>query len=149
MNRKLWCTISLVLVYGLLTGANEKSIQDKNKQTVKEFYDLAFNQHQPLEAANKYLAVEYKQHNPTVADGKNGFIAAFGSESKKDKSMVEFKRFIAEDDIVVVHSWGHRSQNDQGVALVDIFRIKENKIVEHWDVIQPIPEKSMNNNTMF
>lgn len=143
-----------LLLSGTSAGADqpkvsEQGVLDQNKRLVKEFYDLAFNQNRPIDAAHRYLAVNYKQHNPTVADGRDGFIAAFGAEPKNRQYRIELKRIIAEGDLVVIHSWGRRNQKDRGVALVDIFRVQGDKIAEHWDVIQPIPEKSAHQNSMF
>ncbi len=124
----------------------------ENKKLVIDFYDLAFNQHQPVLAAEKYLSVEYVQHNPHVATGRAAFIEAFKDEFKDEKEKQSkniFKRTIAEDDLVVLHSHKMSSPGDRGVAGVDIFRVKNGKITEHWDVNQAIPEMSKNSNTMF
>src|SRR6266404_1828817 len=97
--------------------AKKESQLDHNKRIVREFYDLAFNQHKPLEAANKYLAPGYVQHNPNVADGRQGFIDAFSGEHGPDTSVTNFKRFIAEGDLVVLHSHGienPKDKNDRG-----------------------------------
>lgn len=125
---------------------------EENKKLVLDFYELAFNQYQPVVAANKYLSEEYIQHNPHVASGRAAFIEAFKDEYKNPenrKSKNIFKRTIAEDDLVVLHSHKISKPGDVGVAGIDIFRIKDGKITEHWDVNQKIPEKSKNSNTMF
>ena len=61
----------------------------------------------------------------------------------------DFKRFVAEGDLVVVHSHLVRKPGDRGMAVMDIFRLENGKIVEHWDVLQEAPESPANNNTMF
>ena len=121
----------------------------QNKKLVRDFYDLAFNQHQPKKAAELYLSEVYVQHNPHVATGRQAFIDAFSGEKADDPSKNIFKRFIAEDDLVVLHSHKIAKPGDRGVAGIDIFRVKNGKITEHWDVNQPIPEKSANSNSMF
>lgn len=126
-----------------------ENVQEKNKRIVIEFYTLAFNQHEPLAAAKRYLAENYIQHNPHVADGRKGFIDAFAGDTLPDESTTDFKRFIAEGDLVVVHSHGKANPADRGVAIVDIFRVEGELITEHWDVGQKVPETSKNNNTMF
>ncbi|MNY73146.1 SnoaL-like polyketide cyclase [compost metagenome] len=65
------------------------------------------------------------------------------------QSKVEIKRVIGDGDLVVLHLLSKQNDQDRGRAIVDIFRVQEGKIVEHWDVIQAIPEKSANTNTMF
>ena len=62
---------------------------------------------------------------------------------------IEIKRVLAEGDFVVMHVFMKRSAEDRGNAVVEIFRLEDGRIAEHWDVIQPIPETTANNNTMF
>ena len=121
-----------------------------NKRTVHMFYDLAFNKHRPAEAIKLYVGEKYIQHNPFAGDGKQPFISFFTDfYSKNSSAFVEIKRTIAQDDLVVVHALSKRDKQDRGHAVIDIFRLEENKIIEHWDVVQTIPESSANDNSMF
>ena len=121
-----------------------------NKETVLAFYDLSFNQRKPEEAIAKYVGRMYRQHNPMAGDGPEpfiGFVKWFAGAFPEMR--VTFKRTIAEGDMVAVHCHITRGKDDRGQATVDLFRLEDGKIVEHWDVVQEIPEKAENTNTMF
>jgi len=123
---------------------------EANKRIVHEWHDLAINQRKPEEAVAKYLGPNYRQHNPGAADGPEPFIAAVkGFTQTFPELCMEPKRIVAEGDIVILHSHLILKPGDRGRAVVDIFRLENGKIVEHWDVVQEVPEKSANNNTMF
>jgi predicted SnoaL-like aldol condensation-catalyzing enzyme len=126
-------------------------IQDieRNKKNAIEFYNMAY-QGNPVKAVELYVGSEYIQHNPDVADGANAFINYFTLMKKEypNKSM-EFVRAVAQDDLVALHTHQIWPNNEQYITM-DFFRFDDNgKIVEHWDSIQRIPNKTKSGNTMY
>lgn len=123
---------------------------EENKANVMAFYDLMFNQCRPREAMERYAGAEYIQHNPHVGDGKEAFIAYFEDMARDyPGKRVDFKRAFAEGDHVILHChqiWPEGLE----YAGIDIFRLDaEGRVVEHWDVLQVLPDRSANENGMF
>jgi predicted SnoaL-like aldol condensation-catalyzing enzyme len=120
-----------------------------NKKTVVEFYEQAINR-KDFDAAAKHLGARYLQHNPVAADGAEGLKGFIGFlKSKFPDSKSEIKRVFAEGDYVILHVHAVREPGTRGRAIIDIFRLENGKIVEHWDVAQDVPEKAANSNGMF
>ena len=128
-----------------------QSKAERNKANAIAFYDLAFNQHKVQEAADKYIGDVYLQHNPNVPDGKEAFVKIIGSFiSQTPQARSHIKRAIAEGDLVVLHIHSQPTPHALGASVVDIFRFDENgKIIEHWDTIQAVPEKTASGRSMF
>jgi predicted SnoaL-like aldol condensation-catalyzing enzyme len=153
-KRAYWVAVLaiLALFIGLYATAATKPKPKKmtNKEVAVAFYNMIFIDHKVEEAFAKYSVPEYKQHNPYAASGAQAAINFLGPFLKKSPDYKgEIKRVIAEGDLVAVHNHVKNGANDRGRAVVDIFRIENGKVVEHWDVVQDVPEKSENNNTMF
>lgn len=127
----------------------DRGTVERNKQNVIDFYDLMFNKNRPAEAIERFAGAEYRQHNPHVGDGKQAFIDYFDRMATEYPSKrVEFKTVLADGDYVVLHC--HQIWPDEEYAGIDIFRLDNNgKIIEHWDVLQVIPDHSQNDNGMF
>lgn len=140
----------LLLIVGLtaIAGADEPSLTEKNKQLVTDFHKTVFVEHRVDEGFEKYVGKTYTQHNPNVPDGKLAAVTYLKMILGPTASS-ELKRVIAENDLVVLHHHSRRNADDVGLAIIDIFRVQDGKIVEHWDAIQPVSQMPMNPNTMF
>ncbi|KTC86983.1 ester cyclase [Legionella brunensis] len=142
-----------ILVSGFLLGSNvsfaNESSQALKKQAVTEFYQKAINE-KNFTAAEGYLGPWYIQHNPLAQDGIDGFKQYIDYlKTNYPQSHSEIKRVFAEGDYVILHVHSIKEPGTKGQAIIDIFRLENNKIVEHWDVIQNIPTESANGNGMF
>jgi len=131
--------------------ASEKLGTDRkleaNKKTVLAFYEAGIN-NKDFDAASKFIGKRYVQHDPGIADGPEGLKAFLGVFKAQFPNLhADIKQIFADGDFVHVH--GVRVPGERGSAIVDIFKLEDGKIVEHWDVLQPIPETSANTNGMF
>ena len=143
-------TFLAVVALAPLPGlAADSAQQEANKKAVVEFYDKAINQ-KDFGAASAYPGPRYTQHNPNAADGPEGlkaFLAFLKDKFPNNRS--DIKRIFADGDFVIVHVHAVREPGTRGNAIIDIFKLENGKVVEHWDVVQPIPEKPANTNGMF
>jgi len=119
-------------------------------QIAVRLLDTAFNERNVRDAFDRYVAAPYTQHNPQVPDGVAGGLAGLtGFLQTVPNLRYDVKRVLVDGDLVAVHSHVTNGAGDRGTAVVDIFRIRDGKAVEHWDVLQPVPEAAANGNTMF
>ena len=124
-------------------------VQDNKRNAIK-FYEMAFNDCKPAEAVKRYVGSRYIQHNPDVEDGKQAFIEYFDQMAEEfPGKKVIINKAIAEGNLVALHCL-QKWPGDDDYASIDIFRFDEDgKIVEHWDVLQKIPNQMAHNNGMF
>jgi predicted SnoaL-like aldol condensation-catalyzing enzyme len=124
---------------------------DDNKKLVQDFEEVAWNQHD-VEKALTYLSPNYKQHNPYFADGVTGFKDGLsGLVAANPNLTIEIKKIFAEGEYVFIQKYAVLDSKAQTgkKAIMDIYKIEDGKIAEHWDVIEDIPEEPKNTNTMF
>jgi predicted SnoaL-like aldol condensation-catalyzing enzyme len=122
---------------------------EQNKSVVVDYYQTAFNGN-PEKAVADHFGDRYIQHNPEAPDGPKAFIGfVHWLRGQYPQVHLDIKRVIAEGDMVVTHSHLILTPGDRGQAVADFFRLEDGKVVEHWDVIQDVPETSANANSMF
>jgi predicted SnoaL-like aldol condensation-catalyzing enzyme len=126
-------------------------MSETNKANTVAFHTTAIFNGDVESAFRSYGGTPYRQHNPLIEDGMEGlrkFVSAM--KANRPNAHGEIERVFADGDYVILHSrWHGLSDSPRGEAVVDIYRWESGKVVEHWDVIQPIPEKAANTNTMF
>jgi predicted SnoaL-like aldol condensation-catalyzing enzyme len=138
-----------IVFLGITCSMCQAALSDP-RTIVTEFFIAAFVDRQPEEAAARYVSPDkYIQHNPNGKNGRESFINGFAQYVESTAYRCEIKRVVAEGDLVVVHSHCKEKPDDRGSAVIDIFRVEKDLIVEHWDVMQAIPEAPKNPNTMF
>ena len=129
--------------------AASEAQQEANRKAVLAFYEKGLNQ-KDADGALAYVGDRYVQHNPNAPDGPDGFRKFIGFLREKfPNSHSEIKRSFVDGDYVILHVHAVREPGARGNAIVDIFKLENGKIVEHWDVVQAIPENPANSNTMF
>ncbi|CAN7663806.1 nuclear transport factor 2 family protein [Neorhizobium tomejilense] len=102
-----------------------------------------------VSAVDEYLSKDFIQHNPTIADGPKGvkqlveMLASQGVQKQK----IEFKHVVTDGDIVILHT-RYEMAGDEW-RFIDIYRVENDKLVEHWDAMMQMPGTRANNNPMF
>jgi predicted SnoaL-like aldol condensation-catalyzing enzyme len=144
--------LSLMIVAAALTAANAEAADCrlKPKEVATRFMTQFYVDKKVREAFETWVDPGYVQHNPMAATGRDAainFLEPFFAQHPDIHYSIA--RIIADGNLVAVHSHGKFGPDDRGVAVVDILRVEGCKVVEHWDVVQPVPEKSANTNGMF
>lgn len=129
---------------------NDRSDAERNKAHVVAFLNTVFNEHDVDRGVAEYMGPTYTQHNPGVADGIEAFRAFFKPFfEERPESTFDIKRVFCEGNFVTIHAHWKEHTGDRGTAVMDIFRLEGGLVVEHWDVMQAIPEELAHDNTMF
>ena len=143
-------SLLLIAFMGACSRPEEPSRVEQNKEIAVNFLTMIFNEHKVAEAFELYADPIYIQHNPYAASGAEAAISFLGPYLEANpEARTDIKRVIAEGDLVAIHNNPRMNATDRGRAVVDIFRLENGKVVEHWDVVQDVPATSANENTMF
>ncbi len=145
------CSISIFLCAGSVNaGPSGQEVEtEKNRLVVKQFADLFYRQRLVRKAFETYVTEDYIQHNPDIADGREAAILYLEPMFSKQTFVVEIKHILVDGDMAVIHLFASGSSEELGGSVMDMFRLKNGKIVEHWDVRQAVPEKAANSHPMF
>ncbi|MDT0507050.1 nuclear transport factor 2 family protein [Novosphingobium sp. MMS21-SN21R] len=120
-----------------------------NRAIVEDFARLFYGERDVKGAFEKYVVPDYIQHNPGVPDGRDAAVALLQPMFADRTRSFEVRKILVDGDLAAIHILARPSPEARGAAVADFYRLKDGKIVEHWDIIQPIPEKSANPHPMF
>ncbi len=112
-------------------------MEEKNKEVIRKFYQEFFNDH-IVGSADKYVREDYIQHNPGVDQGRESLKSAFADKFVSDPDFrLNIQMLIAEKDMVAVYLKNVDPQGNTKCRVVDIYRLEDGMLAEHWDVLQP------------
>ncbi|WP_375195311.1 nuclear transport factor 2 family protein [Sphingobium sp.] len=120
-----------------------------NRQAFLQFIDLLFRKGKTYEAYRRFVARDLIQHNNRMGQGRDAALAAIRELRAAPGASFDVQRVLVDGNLAAVHYRGKLSADDRGAAVVEIFRFQKGKIVEHWDIFQPLPESSRNDHPMF
>ncbi|KQN82150.1 polyketide cyclase [Sphingomonas sp. Leaf67] len=122
---------------------------ERNRAIVTAFANQFYGRRDVAGAFEKFVVSDYIQHNPGLPDGRDAAVAALAPKFAAPGARFDVKRIIVDGDLAVIHLHGRADPASAGGAVADIYRLRDGKIVEHWDVIQPIPATARNPHPMF
>ena len=126
------------------------SITERNRQIVESFVDLFYRQKKVREAFESFVCADgYIQHNPNMPDGREAAIELLEPKFSAPDFHAEVLRVVVDGPLAVVHLFARGAPGQRGAAVADIFRLEDGLIVEHWDVLQPVPEHAVSRHPMF
>lgn len=125
------------------------TLTETNRKIVEDFAHIFYKEKNVRKAFMQYVAEDYIQHKPNIADGRQAAIEALGPKFSLPSASFDIKRILVDGNFAAIHLHGRISPENPGGAVVDMFRLENGKIVEHWDVLQPVPAKSINQHPMF
>jgi predicted SnoaL-like aldol condensation-catalyzing enzyme len=128
-------------------------VQDSDRDVAERFIEIFYRQNRLTDAFAQWVHPDYVQHDPNAPTGRDGTMEVLARHMEANPRMThEVKRVIhGEGGMVAVHYHFRRRPEDRGLAVVDLFRIEDGHLVEHWDVMQPVPDPAdcKNDNGMF
>lgn len=119
-----------------------------NRELMTDFARIFYTERDPRAAFDRYVAPGYTQHNPGLPDGPEAAVDGLEPKFQAEGARFEIQRILVDGDLAVVHLKASRP-GAPDTAVADFYRIEDGRIVEHWDVLQPVPSTSANAHPMF
>jgi predicted SnoaL-like aldol condensation-catalyzing enzyme len=120
-----------------------------NRAVIEDFVELFYRRRDVRAAFERHVATDYIQHNPGIADGRDAAIAALEPKFSSPGFSADIKLVLVDGEYAAIHLHARSEPGERGGAVADLYRLADRRIVEHWDVLQPVPETSANDHPMF
>ena len=130
-------------------ASKPQTLTEENRKIMTDFADIFYGQKDVVKAFEKYVSEEYIQHNPNILDGPQAAVDALKPMFDNPDTRFDVKRILVDGDLAMIHLHARKDSTALGGAVADLYRIKDGKIVEHWDIMQPIPANAINPHPMF
>ena len=130
-------------------ASEQQTLTEENREIMTDFADIFYGQKDVVKAFEKYVSEEYIQHNPNILDGQQAAVDALKLMFENPDTRFDVKRILVDGDLAMIHLHAKKDSTALGGAVADLYRIKDGKIVEHWDIMQPIPANAINSHPMF
>lgn len=127
----------------------EPDLTERTRALIGAFADRFYRQKDVRGAFEEFVAPDYIQHNPGIPDGREAAVARLLPMFSNPATSFEVKRVLVDGEFACLHLHARPGPGERGGAVCDLYRVRDGKIVEHWDVMQPVPAESANRNTMF
>lgn len=128
---------------------NSQSLTEANRKLIRDFAGIFYGEKDVRKAFLKHVAEDYIQHNPNMPDGREAAIEALEPKFSSPSAVFNVKRILVDGNLAATHLHGRPSLDSSGAAVVDLYRLENGKIVEHWDVLQAMPQNCVNPRPMF
>lgn len=145
--RRFLTAAALVLALSGCTLRGDET--ERNRKIIEDFAQTFYTEKNVPKAFADHVVPDYIQHNPGIADGRDAAVAALTPMFSSPGARFDIKRIVVDGDYAVIHLFGQGDPKTPGAAVADIYRLEDGKIVEHWDILQPMPETSANPHPMF
>jgi predicted SnoaL-like aldol condensation-catalyzing enzyme len=119
-----------------------------NRELMADFARIFYTERDPRTAFARYVSADYVQHNPGLRDGPDAAVEGLEPKFRADGARFEVQRILVDGDLAVVHVKASRP-GAPDTAVADFYRIADGRVVEHWDVLQPVPATAANDHPMF
>jgi predicted SnoaL-like aldol condensation-catalyzing enzyme len=127
----------------------ERNRTERNRAVVEDFVELFYRRRDVRLAFERHVAPDYIQHNPAIADGREAAVEALEPKFSAAGFLADVKLVLVDGEFAAVHVHARSAPEERGAAVADLYRLAGGRIVEHWDVLQPVPEVAANEHPMF